>query len=193
MASRANLVAELAGLIRSVAQGGVSAPEVAAELRRIAAGLEAIVLPTKRTVARATAIEVAAFGRVFARWREVCDHPTAKATAGRKRKVLARLREGYTETDLLAAIEGCALSAYHMGENDTQTRYDGLEQICHSGDKVERFRRIYEDHGGGPAASTEEDPRIARKTAEAEKALAEGRIEDYERLVAEIDALRGRE
>lgn len=77
---------------------------------------------------------------VFEHWREVMGHPTAKQTPGRRRHVGARLKEGYTPAQLCEAIDGCRLSLFHMGANESQSVFDDLTLICRNGEKVEFFR-----------------------------------------------------
>jgi hypothetical protein len=50
--------------------------------------------------------------RVFAHWQTACKHPTAKFTSDRRSKVEARLREGFTEADLIAAVDGAARAPF---------------------------------------------------------------------------------
>ena len=64
----------------------------------------------------------------------------AKLTAKRKRAISGRIKEGYTINDITQAIEGCASSPFHMGNNDRQTQYNDIELICRSGEKLEYFR-----------------------------------------------------
>lgn len=79
--------------------------------------------------------------------KEVFDHwittmgktSQAKLTDKRKKCIEARLKEGYTVDQIKQAIEGCAKSPHHMGQNDSGTVYDDLTLICRSGDKVEQF------------------------------------------------------
>lgn len=78
-------------------------------------------------------------GRVFAHWRRVVNRPAAKLTQERRAKIVARLREGYTEADLVAAIDGCAASPFHRGENESGSRYDDLTLIFRNGSKLESF------------------------------------------------------
>jgi len=68
-----------------------------------------------------------------------------KFTAKRKSKIKARLKEGYTEQQIKQAIDGCAASPYHMGQNDNKTIYNDIELICRSGEKVEQFGQRLED------------------------------------------------
>ena len=63
----------------------------------------------------------------------------AKLTPGRRTKIKDRLKEGYTEEEIRLAIDGCAKSPYHMGDNDRNTAYDSIELICRNGENVERF------------------------------------------------------
>jgi hypothetical protein len=78
---------------------------------------------------------------VFDHWRLVMNHPGAKFTSERRRKVLGRLKDGYSVDDLRMAIKGCKLSPHHSGKNPTSTIYDDLELICRDGKRVEMFMR----------------------------------------------------
>jgi hypothetical protein len=76
--------------------------------------------------------------RVFAHWQTVCQHPTAKFTGDRRSKVEARLREGFSEADLIAAVDGAARAPF---VNDQGKTFDDLELICRTGSKVEGFMK----------------------------------------------------
>ena len=73
---------------------------------------------------------------LFAYWQQRCGHGHAKLTPDRKRKIAARLREGYTPEQIRTAIDGAAQAAF-VGENGK--RYDDLELICRTGSKLEDF------------------------------------------------------
>jgi hypothetical protein len=73
---------------------------------------------------------------LFDYWRTKCGHPKALLTLDRKTKVIARLREGYSEADIRQAIDGAAKHAF---VDDRGVRYDDLELICRSGSKLEGF------------------------------------------------------
>lgn len=77
--------------------------------------------------------------RIFSYWQSALNHPTAKLTAERKRKIEARLKEGYSIEQICQAIDGCAASAFHRGQNETGQVYDDLELICRNGSKLESF------------------------------------------------------
>lgn len=75
---------------------------------------------------------------VFEHWRQTLGHPQAKPTSERKR-LIAKWLKVYSREDLRAAIEGCAASPFHMGENDRNTRYDGLNVILKNAENIEKF------------------------------------------------------
>lgn len=77
--------------------------------------------------------------RIFSYWQSTLDHPTAKLTTERRRKVEARLKEGYSVEQIIQAIDGCAASPFHRGQNDTGQVWDDLELICRNGSKLEGF------------------------------------------------------
>lgn len=76
---------------------------------------------------------------VFAHWRDIMGHSRARMDLKRAQAIRDRLRDGYTVEDLQTAIEGCAASAWHMGENDRQTRYDSISLILRDADHVDKF------------------------------------------------------
>ena len=83
--------------------------------------------------------------RLFDLWVEVCgkDATRTRLTSGRRAKIKARIKEGYSERDLSDAIRGVVQSPFHMGDNDRLTRYDDLTLIMRDGTQVERFGDIY--------------------------------------------------
>lgn len=74
--------------------------------------------------------------RLFTYWQETCKHPTAKFTTDRRRRVEARLREGYTEDEIRKGIAGAGARPF---VNDSGKAFDDLELICRSGSKLESF------------------------------------------------------
>jgi hypothetical protein len=79
---------------------------------------------------------------VFTYWQTVMDHPDSRLGKDRVRVIEARLKEGYTVEQIKAAVDGCKASAWHMGENERRKRYDGLELICRSAEKLDAFRAV---------------------------------------------------
>ncbi len=73
---------------------------------------------------------------LFEYWREKCGHPAAKLTAERRRKIVARLHEGYSPERVREGIDGAARSPF---VNDQGHRFDDIELICRNGTKLEQF------------------------------------------------------
>lgn len=74
---------------------------------------------------------------VFEHWQSAFDKPRASLTDGRRKKIKARLEEGYGVDRIQRAIDGCAGSEWHRA-ND----HIGLTLICQSGEKLERFEAM---------------------------------------------------
>jgi hypothetical protein len=84
--------------------------------------------------------------QVFDAWLEEHvapeHHAKCKLNGKRRRVIEARLREQYRPEQLIDAIRGVKLSRYHMGENDTGTRYTDLVTILRDGAQVEKFEAL---------------------------------------------------
>lgn len=79
-----------------------------------------------------------AIEEIFDYWRSTFSlNGKTKLTAGRRRALQARLREGYSADRIKRAILGCAGSDFHVKGEHTD-----LTLICRSGDKLERFERM---------------------------------------------------
>jgi hypothetical protein len=87
--------------------------------------------------------------RVMEAWVEATGRSARKVKLNAKRRaaVAARLREGYTEQDLIAAARGIAMSAWHAGDNPDGKKFDDLLVAIRDGERVERFRDIFEAGG----------------------------------------------
>jgi len=81
---------------------------------------------------------------VFSYWKTIMGHPRAQMDVKRAQVIRARMRDGYTQADLLLAIDGCAASAWNMGENPDRTIYDSIGLILRDSDHVDRFIRAGE-------------------------------------------------
>jgi hypothetical protein len=77
-------------------------------------------------------------GIVFQHWlqRMNKDPTRTKLTPQRRAKIQARLRDSSLQ-EILAAIDRCAESPWHMGENDRGKPYNDLTLILRSRDKLE--------------------------------------------------------
>lgn len=76
---------------------------------------------------------------VFTYWQRVMEKPGAKLTNERKQKIEARLKQGYSVTEIKLGVDGCKLSPHHMGQNDQKKLYNDLIHICRNGSKLEGF------------------------------------------------------
>ena len=76
---------------------------------------------------------------LFAYWQEIHNHKRAKLDLSRKKKIKARLKDGYSVEEIKMAIEGCKLSAHHMGKNENGTIYDDIELICRDSKHIDSF------------------------------------------------------
>lgn len=170
------ILAELGTVIVLVSSGKIDRPGLVKRLRRLADAVEkdAPKAEPKADPYRETAL------RLFEFWRERCGKAAnTKPTPERLRAVSARLRDGYTEADIRAAIEGAAVGAF---ETDEGRRFDDLTLICRSGSKLEDFR----ERAGGEALDVIANPRLRELEEDAAKALREKRIDVYERIQEEI-------
>ena len=70
------------------------------------------------------------------------NKPRAIFDDKRRRAIMARLKEGFTEEELRRAILGCSKSRFHMGENDGGKVYNDITLICRNASKVEQFIEI---------------------------------------------------
>lgn len=78
--------------------------------------------------------------RLFDHWVFMLGkNPKRCALGPTRRKVIAAALALYDEETLELAIEGCAASAFHAGENDRGKAYDDLELIFRNEAKVETF------------------------------------------------------
>lgn len=103
-------------------------------------------------------------GALFDSWREACRHPDAKLTDDRRRKIEARLAEGYTAEQIGTAIQGAARAAF---VNDSGKRFDDIELICRNGSKLESFIERASTSNVTPIAAAPSAPREPNKYDEA--------------------------
>lgn len=74
---------------------------------------------------------------VFDYWRTVMGIETPVDYES-KRRIRARLREGFTVLNIQQAIDGCKNSPWHMGAKDGEMRND-ITSICRDGGTVRRL------------------------------------------------------
>lgn len=188
------LTVALATILADANRGASGRREIADRLRDVADQLVpkdlALTPGAASTVAGPPAPSRAhreAWGRIWAYWVRATGKVRAKETPERKRAVLARLRDGYAEADIMRAIDGCLASEHHV-EGD----YTDLTLICRNGAKLEAF---VAKAGATPALGTEATPNPTREAIEAlevesMEALEAGDGTRYRELQDRIGRLR---
>lgn len=80
---------------------------------------------------------------IFDHWKKIMNHPKAKLDNKRKKLITAALKLGYSETELITAVNGCAKSPYHMAQDGRNTTvYDDIELILRDAKHIDQFLKI---------------------------------------------------
>ena len=80
---------------------------------------------------------------VFAYWKVVMDHPKALFDEQRKARIERALRQNRGDVgELLYAIDGARKTPYLMGDNKTQTKYDGVETVLRDRAQIEKLANM---------------------------------------------------
>ena len=180
----------LTGMVHAFLAGRLRASELVTELRAVADWLEGNTKPARPAVEQ---VDTQVEAELFQYWQARCNKPRAKFTQERRRCLRARLREGYTAVEIRRAIDGCADSPFHSGENDTGHLYNDLTLILRNGTKLERFRDMAKESGAKalPVQVDEElEAEIERLTEESSEALQRGDTNAYNRTERQIQKLR---
>lgn len=82
---------------------------------------------------------------VFEHWKTVMGSPRSRPDAKRLKLIAARIKDGYTPDQLKMAITGCSMSAWHMGKNNRNRPFNGIDLICRDAAKVDQFLAMYEN------------------------------------------------
>lgn len=83
----------------------------------------------------------AASDLIFRFWKWYLEHPQAKLTPERQKKIHARLKEGYSGANILRAIIGVQRIPFNMGQNDGGQILDDITLILQTGSKLERYQQ----------------------------------------------------
>ncbi len=90
-------------------------------------------------ICRAATVRFPQVDEIFDFWRTTLGHERSLLDSKRRKLIESRLKDGYSESDLKAAIVGCSLSPFHMGQNENGRRYDGIDLIFRDGAKLDQF------------------------------------------------------
>lgn len=77
---------------------------------------------------------------VFQHWQQKLNHPQAKLTPERQRKISVALKN-YSAASLCQAIDGCSVTPHNLGHNDRGEVYDDISLIVRDAEHIERFMR----------------------------------------------------
>lgn len=72
-------------------------------------------------------------------------HSRARPGDKERERIRARLKDGFSVSDLCDAIDGNHLSPFHCGENDNGQKHHGLLLIMRDSDHVEKFMAVKEN------------------------------------------------
>lgn len=80
---------------------------------------------------------------IFEHWSIRMNHCKAKLDPKRHKLINNALNLGYSLSDLIGAIDGCAKSPYHMGTDGRNTTvYDGLDLILRDASHIDKFIKL---------------------------------------------------
>lgn len=75
---------------------------------------------------------------IFRHWQQVMNHPKAKLDSKRSKIIKQRLQI-FSVYQLKQAVDGCASSKFHMGDNPEKRRHDSINLIFRDADHIEKF------------------------------------------------------
>jgi hypothetical protein len=75
---------------------------------------------------------------IFDYWRKRMDSPRSRLD-DKRRKLIRHALKTYTPAELCVAIRGCSRSPWHMGQNDRNRKFNGIELILRSAEKIDQF------------------------------------------------------
>lgn len=102
---------------------------------------------------------------VFVYWQQAMNHTRTILDSKRETAIRRSLKAGYSVEELCAAVDGCKLSPYHMGQNPERVLHDDIELICRNSVNVDKFKRLAERQNHAPGRSASSQQTIDNLTA----------------------------
>ncbi len=140
----------------------------------------------------ATNLELVDIKRVFEFWKKVMKHPQSKLDAKRKKRICARLREGFTPENLRDALLGALKDDFLMGKDKyAKRKFDGIETLLRDAAQVERLIELNSakrDLTGKMVAVNEEEAK--KKAAEHESAVARAAERARQKVQAHLSQVK---
>jgi hypothetical protein len=97
--------------------------------------------PETGAVAPASARAGGVVVELFKHWQRVHGHPSAKLDP-KRRRTIERALKSHGADAVRAAIDGCARSPFHRGQNDRGQVYDDLGLILRDASQIEKFAAL---------------------------------------------------
>lgn len=119
---------------------------------------------------------------VFEFWQADTGHKAAKLTDEKRKHIGARLKD-FTVEQLKQVVRNRRLSPHYMGQNETKTVYDGIDNLFRNTDRVEKLLAL-----GAKAkpVSPAPDPKVAAESARARAEFAERRRQELAEEAAKL-------
>lgn len=112
--------------------------------------------------------------RVFEAWKQDTGHFRAILDKKRGRRILARVREGFTYERMLLAIRNRRNDPWLMGQGDSPRVFDDVDVLLRDAAQVERLERLTEPLKSSPAnASQNAGASLASRVRQLEDEAAE--------------------
>lgn len=108
---------------------------------------------------------------IFEHWKRLLSTERARLDDKRRLAIKARIKDGYSPTDLLDAISGCFLSPWHaLGDNPRGTKCCDITLICRDAEHIDRFLELYDKGQEAMRRARIEVPKPQQQIASAEDA-----------------------
>lgn len=120
--------------------------------------------------------------RVFEYHAEKTGHG-GRLTPEKRKRITARLREGFSVEDLCTAVDGLLLDEWHVDKGNTT-----VTCTFRNAEKVEKFVALARS-GGAPEKQRSQLEKLQETLA---AAIREKRWDDYERIKRQVDELKAR-
>ncbi|MBY0241830.1 MAG: hypothetical protein K2X55_21210 [Burkholderiaceae bacterium] len=100
---------------------------------------------------------------IFDYWKKIMDSPRS-VLDDKRRKLIARALKSYPPAEVCKAIRGCSKSPHNMGQNDRNTKFNGLGLILRDAEHIDRFIGL--DAGAARSGPETMEQKNARVMAE---------------------------
>lgn len=89
---------------------------------------------------------------IFAYWQKIMESPKS-VMDGTRKALITKALKNYEPADICKAVRGCFKSPFNMGQNDRNTKYNGLNLILRDAEHIDYFINL-DDANARPGAET---------------------------------------